>query len=197
MIELPEGVTPVDVRPALIDFGGVQRPPTGAKILRINRLGNRFKAGVTLPRLRNRDLGRVVVSRLIRAKSEGMRIPFPLIDLNQGSPGLPKIKGAGQAGTVLTIDGCRAGYGISEGYWLSILTDGQHYLYNASAASAADASGEMEVAVAPPLRKSPADNDFVFLQRPMIEGLVTGDEFAWDYSAAHHIGIEFEIEEAG
>lgn len=196
MIELPEEVVPNAVMPALIDFGGVQRPPLGGSLLRVNRLGNRYRVSVGLPPMPNAEVGRVVVSRLIRAKTEGLRIEWQLVGVDQGSPGSPLVKGAGQTGSSIECDGFRPGYGVSEGYWFSLETDGQHYLYNASAPTQADASGELTLQFAPPLRKPPADNDAIHMQKPMIQGLVIGDELAWEYSLAHHVGIQFEIEEA-
>lgn len=193
MIELPAGVVPNAITLALVDRGGFQGD---AVMLRVDRLGNRYRASVGLPPIRNRDKGRVVVSRLIRAKTEGIRIKLPLCGVDQGSPGAPLVNGAGQAGSSIDIDGLRPGYGVSEGFWFNIVTGGQYYLYNAAAPTTANADGEMTLTFAPPLRKPPADNDAVQLQRPMIEGVVIGDEQAWNYSLAHHIGIGFEIMEA-
>ena len=59
MIVLPDEVVPNDIVPALIDFGVVQRPPLGGKVLRVNRLGNRFRASVSLPAIRLRSGGRM------------------------------------------------------------------------------------------------------------------------------------------
>lgn len=196
MIELPDGVVPNMVQPALIDFGSVQRPPLGGPLQRVNRLGNRFRVSVSLPPILNRDLGRVIVSRLLRAKTEGIRIEWELVGIEQGSPGSPLVKGAGQAGSSLLCDGFRAGYGFSEGFWLSIAVSGQHYLHNVAVSGSADGAGEATLTLTPPLRVSPADNSPVHLQKPMIEGLVMGDEWAWEYSLAHHVGISFDIEEA-
>lgn len=196
MIELPDDVVPNNAEPSLMDFGGVMRPETGGEALRVDRLGNRFKALVTLPPMENDGNGRVVVSRLIRAKSEGIRIEYPLCGVDQGSPGSPRVKGADQAGTSLELDGFRPGYGAGEGFWFSIETDGQHYLYNVAAPAQADGDGEMTLTFYPPLRVPPADNDVVHLQRPMMEGMAIGDEQRWNISLAHHVSIAFEIEEA-
>lgn len=195
MIVLPDAVVPNNIVPALIDFGGIQRPPLGGKILRINRLGNRYRAAVSLPPIPS-DLGRIVVSRLLKAKTQGLRIDFPLCGVDQGSPGSPRIKGANQAGDDIDMDGFTAGYVMREGYWFSIYTNSQHYLYNAAADATADGSGNITVPVVPWLRRPPADNDVVYVQQPMMEGLVVGDEQSWNYSLAHHLNIEFEIEEA-
>lgn len=196
MIELPAGVVPNSATVALIDFGGAMQPPLGGPIQRVNRLGNRFRVSMTLPPLRNVDVGRVVVARLLRAKSEGLRVRYPLVGINPGSPGAPRVQGAGQAGSTLAIDGCRPGYGVSEGFPLSIETGGQHYLHFAAGPSVANGVGEMGVALTPPLRISPADNAPVHIARPMIEGLVIGDEWSWNYSLSKMVGISFEIAEA-
>jgi len=196
MIELPPEVVPNNAEPSLMDFGGVMKPATGGKALRVDRLGNRFKATISLPPMENKANGRVVVSRLIRAKSEGIRIEYPLCGVDQGSPGSPRVNGADQAGTEIALKGFRPGYGCGEGYWLSIETDGQHYLYNAAAPATADGAGELTLTIYPPLRAEPADNDIVHLQRPMIEGLVMGEEQGWNISLAHHVSIMFEIEES-
>lgn len=196
MIELPDGVVPNGFSPALIDYGGILRPPTGGAIQRINRLGNRFRVSVSLPPIPNKELGRVVVSRLLKAKTEGIRIELPLAGVEQGSPGAPLVNGAGQAGGSIIADGFRPGYGASEGFWLNIVTGGQYYLYNVAAPAQANGDGEATLSLTPLLRKSPADNDVIVLQKPMIEGLVIGDEVGWSISLAHHIGISFDIEEA-
>lgn len=196
MIELPDGVVPNGIALRLMDFGGTMRPPLGGPLLRVNRLGNRFAAAVSLPPIPNKDLGRVVVSRLIRAKVEGLRIELPLCGVDQGSPGSPLVNGAGQAGYSLDVDGLTPGYGFSEGYWFSIVSAGQHYLHNVAAAGMADETGAATIEFAPALRVIPENNAVIHLAQPMMEGLVVGDEFAWSYSLAHHVGIEFEIEEA-
>ncbi|HMO74094.1 MAG TPA: hypothetical protein PKD48_01990 [Sphingopyxis sp.] len=197
MIELPEGVVPNYVRPSLIDFGGVLRPPLGGPIQRINRLGNRYRVEVGLPPVVNRDVGRVVVSRLLRAKTEGLRIEWQLAGVDQGSPGNPVVDGDDQAGSTIQLKGIRPGYGAGEGYWLSIATDGQHYLYCTAAPAREDGYGGIELDLVPHLRVSPADGDVVHLQKPMIEGLVIGEGWSWEYSLEHHVGIQFAIEEAG
>lgn len=196
MIVLPDGVDPSAIVPSLIDFGIVQRPPLGGKLFRINRLGNRFRAKVSLPPLPNADIGRVVISRLLKAKTQGLRIAFPLVGIDPGSPGSPLVKGANQAGSSIALDGFTPGYVMREGYWFSIVTSGQHYLYNVAADATADGSGNITVPIVPSLRRSPADNDVVHALQPMIEGLVDGEEWEWTYSLDHHAGIEFEIEEA-
>lgn len=196
MIVFPDEVVPNDIVPALIDFGVIQRPPLGGKVLRVNRLGNRFRASVSLPAIENDGLGRIVLSRLLKAKTQGLRIDYPLCGVDQGEPGSPLVKGANQAGSALAMDGFAPGYVLREGYWLSILTGGQHFLYNSAVDATADGSGNLTAQLTPSLRRPPADNDVVYVQQPMMEGFVDGDEQQWRISLAHHLGLQFELEEA-
>lgn len=196
MIELPHDIGPQVFSMALVDFGGVQRPSLGGRLTRINRLGSRFMASVSLPPL-ELDRGRLFVSRLIRAKSEGLRMEIPLTLGNQGIPGVTAVvDGAVTGGMTLPVRGLNAGYAAREGYWLSIVRGGQHYVHSVAAPFVADASGLATVTIAPALRVALVDGDAVHLARPMIEGLVQGDELGWEISLAHHTTISFAIEEA-
>ena len=97
MIELPSGVYPQSVSMALVDFGGTIRPVLGGAAQRVNRLGSRYRAIVSLPPLEF-ETGRTVVSRLIRAKSEALRLALPGTRGQQGAPG-----------TGVQVDGAVAG----------------------------------------------------------------------------------------
>ncbi|WP_299307861.1 hypothetical protein [uncultured Croceicoccus sp.] len=196
MIELPKGVVPNAMTPALIDFGATQRPSTGAKALRIDRPGNRYRGAFSLPPFPMREQGRVIVSRLIRAQSEGLRIPFELAGVDQGVPGAPVVDGAGQKGMTIALRGLTPFYAAKEGFWLSIVDGDQHYLHNVAAPAVADADGKIVLSLSEMLRTPFGDGAAVHLARPMIEGTVLGDERSWSISLAHHLEVEFEIEEA-
>lgn len=195
MIELPDGIHPQAASMRLIDFGGVVRPGLGGAIQRVNRLGNRFAVDVTLPPL-PLEKGRVVLSRLLQAKQEGLRIAVPLALGKQGAPGSALLNGAVTGGTSITVDGLNAGYAVLEGYWLSLVKDGQHYVHQVASTVVANGSGQATITITPELRTSFADNTVVNLGKPMIEGFVDGDELAWEISLAHHLGLSFTIEEA-
>ena len=66
--------------------------------MRVNRQGDHYKAAITHPPLVSAENGRVFVARLIRAKSEGLRIPYPLLGVDQSGLGAPvaSIGGAGK-----------------------------------------------------------------------------------------------------
>lgn len=195
MIELPEDPAPNGVSPSLLDFGIIQRPATGGEVTRVDRKGSRYRLMVTYP-LMDWDTARVFVSRLIRAKNEGIRIPYPLL-VAQGAPGSPVVDGAGQTGTTLLIRGLTPGYAVKEGYWLSIVDEnGRHYLHNAGSAVVADGSGDAELLLSEALRWPFADGATINLAKPMVEGFVGGEEWQWVIQLDKMIALQFPLEEA-
>lgn len=197
MIELPASPAPNGVSPRLIDYGATLRSPTGGSSLRVDRAGSRFAAEVSFPPMKA-DVARRFVSRLLDAKSEGLRIEFPLIGVSQGLPGAPVVDGGGQAGKSLDITGLTQGYAFKEGYWFSIEdASGQHYLHNCRSNVVADGSGDATIAITPALRVPFPDGATIHLAKPMIEGLVGGDEWSWQIPVNRLIALAVTIEEAG
>lgn len=196
MLQLPEHIAPNGATPALVDRGGVLR---GASALRVNRLGSHYRIAMTLPPLDDDAGARIVVSRLIRAKREGLRVPYPLLSVDQSACGSAVVvDGAGQVGGVLRVRGLPAGAVVREGYWLSVeSSSGQHYLHNHGGDVVADGSGRAALLVGDTmLRRAFADGVKVHLVAPMIEGLIDGNEQSWGLSVDHNTAIEFTIEEA-
>lgn len=196
MLTLPSTPAPNGATPALVDRGGVLR---GASALRVNRLGSHYRIAVTYPPLNDADLARVFVSRLIRAKREGLRLNYPLLDVDQSACGNGVIvDGAGQTGAALKVRGLPAGVTVCEGFWLSVQsTSGQHYLHNSGSNAVAGSDGRATINVGDTmLRRAFADGAHVHLTQPLIEGLVDGSEFAWGLSVDRNTAIEFTIEEA-
>lgn len=195
MIELPEGIGPAHAKHSMIDYGFLQRGALGAKTQRMNRKGNRFVAAMTFGPF-YADQGSQFVARLLEAKSDGIRLPYPL-QIDQGAAGSPVVDGAGQTGTTLPMKGLIPGYVCREGYWLSIEnSDGQHYLHNVRAGGMADAAGDLSITINPELRHPFADEATVHLEKPMIEGLVDGDAWDWETSVNQVVPINFTVEEA-
>jgi hypothetical protein len=195
VIELPEWAVPNSATPALIDFGGVLRPSTGGALLRVDRQGSRYKAALTFPPFDDPAHGRVIVSRLIRAKRMGLRVEFPLLASQECEDAV--VDGAGQAGTALMIRGLFPRRVVREGFWLSVVrADGQHFLHNVAGQAMADAAGKATLQLSEMLRWPFADGNKVNLVRPMIEGIVDGDEQAWAISVEKFVSIEFTVEEA-
>jgi hypothetical protein len=195
VIELPDWAVPNSATPALLDFGGVLRPSTGAELLRVDRQGSRYKAAMTFPPFVEAAQGRIIVSRLIRAKRMGLRVEWPLVDVQPCEDAV--VDGVGQAGTSLNIRGLFPGRVVREGYWLNVVrADGQHFLHNVAGQALADAAGKATLPLSEMLRRPFADGDRVKLVRPMIEGIVDGNEQAWAISVEKFVSIEFTVEEA-
>jgi hypothetical protein len=183
--------------PSFIDFGFVQRPSTGAKILRLDRQGSRFRLACSVVTMRRADAA-AIIADLIAAKQEGARLYLPLQGEAQGTPGLPVVDGDDQTGKSLALRGLTPNYLVAKGWWLSIENaDGQHYLHVVRAQGIADAAGELTVSIEPALRVPFEDGDTVHIARPRVEGLIAGDEVSWRMALGGLIeGISIEIEEA-
>ncbi|RSU59310.1 hypothetical protein BRX36_19275 [Sphingomonas sp. S-NIH.Pt1_0416] len=195
VVELPNWAVPNSASPAFMDFGAVLRPSTGAALLRVDRLGSRYKLTLGFPPFDDPDQGRVIVSRLIRAKRMGLRVEVPLLAPQVIEDAI--VDGAGQAGTTLRLRGLFPRRVVREGYWLSVeKADGQHFLHNVAGESIADAAGKVALPLSEMLRWPFADGARVHLVRPMIEGLVDGNEQAWSISVEKFTHIEFTVEEA-
>lgn len=195
MIELPADMRPNNARPSLIDFGITLRPPLGGPVQRVDRPGSRFGLVLSFPPMRE-DRANVAISRLMRAKSEGLRVPFPLL-VRQGSPGFPVIDGADQSGTTLAVRGGQPNWRWREGWWLSVrASDGQHYLHNFRSAGALDASGDGDLPIWPMLRAPFVDGDEVHAARPMIEGLPLGEASEWEIPVGGLISLSVPFEES-
>jgi len=194
---LPTTPAPSAVTPSLVDFGNTLTPALGGSEQRINRLGNRFRLSVTMPPMQNKEQGMKFVNRLVRGRSEGLRMKFPLSGFNPGTPGSPAVDGANHAGRLLDVAGFTPGYQIKEGQFFSIETDGQHYLYmiDADNSSSTGAPYGANLVINPMLRIPPSDGDICHFAQPMIEGLIEGSETQWNYALDYNVGIEFTIKE--
>jgi len=192
---LPASPAPQTVTPGVVDYGNTLTPFTGGAEQRINRPGNRWRVNVTMPPMDTYDDGRIFVARLVRARQEGLRMKFPLNGVQVGDPGSPQVDGAGQSGRILNLRGMADGFSAREGFFFSIETDGTHYLYQVDDGFTFDASGNGSIIINPMLRVPPNDGDVCHFVQPMIEGLVEGNDWEWEYSVANLTSISFGIKE--
>lgn len=195
MIDLPDHPTPAAATPALIDFGAFLTPSLGGPIQRVERMGSRFKIACAMPPMPNPILGRQWVSRLIRGKQEGARMPWPLQGFDPGTPGDILVSAAGAAGRSLPIKTATPNYVFREGQFFSIVISAKHYLYMVTAETFASATGTATLPIEPMLRVSPPLNAVCHFGKPMVEGFIQGDSFAWEMSLAHFVGMSFELTE--
>ena len=139
-----------------------------------------------------------LIADLLAAKTEGLRINFPLQGVSQGSPGSCQVNGSGQSGTTLAIKNLTPGYSIEKGYWLSIAnTSGQHYLHNVTSGAVASGGGLATISIRPMLRHSFLNGAPISISAPKIEGLIDGNEWSWQQNVGGMVdGLAFTIEEA-
>jgi len=198
MIDLPESPAPQGATVSFVDYGSTLTPTLGGTEQRINRLGSRFALNVALPPMKNKEKGRVWISRLIRGMSEGVRMPFPLSGIDPGSAadiGLPTIFLDGHTGRELRINNFTPGYKVKEGQFFSIETDGNHYLYQASEDQTVNPVGALYLEINPLLRVPHRHGDRCHFLKPMIEGFIEGDTWKWDYALDHYVEMQFKIKE--
>lgn len=100
-----------------------------------------------------------------------MKVHQPGFDT--GTPGTPRVNGAGQIGTSLIVDGLNAGYQVRKGQFFTLTTQGRRFLYRAAASVTANGSGQATIVVRTPLRRPPSDNDVIEMANPVIEGFIT------------------------
>lgn len=173
-IELPQPRLPQKAVPKLLDWGADQKSPGGGAFQRLNRLGNRFALEISYPRLKPEPDGRILASRLRRAKTEGALFPVPQPGLVIGNPGAPVVNGAGQAGNVIALRGFAAGYTVREGQFFSMIHAGRRYLHCANADATANGSGQLTLSIHPMLRIVTTNGAICEFAKPYIEGIVAG-----------------------
>lgn len=192
MIEFPNFARMGSAVPRFMDMGFTQRGLSTAD--RIDRKGSRYALDCTFGPYYPEE-GRQMVARLLKGKQEGIRVALPLLH-NQGSPGAPVVDGAVSTGKTLAIRGLTPGYACKEGFWLSIEEAGQHYLHNVATGGLADSAGDLSITLNEMVRASISDGATIHLAKPMIEGLVTGDDWEWQLSVSRVVPIQFAIEES-
>lgn len=170
-------------------------PAFGGNTQRLARKGTRFGIDVSVPPLPQAGCGMALITDLVQGETEVMAFNIPEAFPAQ-SYGTPLVKGAGQAGSTLAIDGLPPLTAIPKGKFLTVIIGGQRYAYLVRASTVANGSGEASLPIWPMLRKSPADNAVIELAAPKIEGYVpTGQE--WSISSLKSVGLSFTVTERG
>lgn len=180
--------------PRLIDFDLFQRSGLGGPTTQIHRPGARFAAQVAYPPM-DYDTARVFISRLLRARRDGLLGTFSLVGTDQGLPGNPVVNATVNGGTNLPVRGLTPGYVVEEGFWFNVVDSaGQHYLHNVAAPVVASAGGVANITPFPALRAPLVSGNLVILDRPVIEGLVV-DPPEWTAPRSRCIPLAFTVEE--
>jgi hypothetical protein len=190
MIDLPTFAVPGSFQATFNDAGFTQTGIQSDDY--IPRKGGRYTVAFTFGPYTPEN-GRVMVSRLIAGKQGGVRVKLPLLH-SQGSPGTPLLNGAVTTGRTIAIDGLTAGYVIQEGFWLSLVKSGQHFLHSVGVGATANGSGQATIQLNELLRDSFADNTVVNLAEPQVEGLLPGD-WSWSVDVNRVFPLEFSLKE--
>lgn len=189
MIDLPSFAVPGSFQATFNDTGFTQSAVQSDDY--IPRKGGRFTVGFTFGPY-TPDEGRVMVARLIAGKQGGVRVKLPLLH-SQGTPGAPVVASA--SGRTLSLSGLTADYSILEGYWLSLVKSGQHFLHSVGVGATAAANGLATIELNELLRDTFAAGTVVNLAVPQVEGLLVGEDWSWAYDVNRVIPIEFTLKE--
>lgn len=189
MIDLPTFAVPASFSASFIDAGFTQSGVQSDDY--IPRKGSRYQVGFTFGPYTAED-ARVMESRLIAGKQGGLRVKLPLLH-SQGSPGSPVVVTA--TGRTLALSGLTPGYACKEGYWLSLVKSGQHFLHSVGVGGVANGSGALTIELNELLRDTFAAGTVANLAVPQVEGLLVGDEWSFGYDVNRVVPIEFTLKE--
>ena len=189
---LPTDFEGVSIEPTLITARNELVPAFGGPMQRRNRMGARYQLRVKIEPLEIEDAYEWAD---IDAESEVCVFAIPQPGLETGTPGLPRVRGAGQAGANIVLDGLTPSYAVRKNQWLTIVTAGQRYCYRSRSDVIASATGVLTLPLRTMLRVPPADNDVILLGQPEMEGFCTPDEGCWAIDGNHLIAPGFTIKE--
>jgi len=169
------------------------RPTFGGPVQRLARKGSRFALDVKVPAMSAAGCGIALIADLLRGETEAVILPVPDY-VPAAIYGTPLVKGAGQVGSLLAVDGLTPAVVVAKGKFLSVVIGGQRYLHIVTAQTTANGSGEASLPIWPMLRVGTTDNAVVELAAPKIEGFIApGQE--WSISRLRAVGVDFSIEE--
>ena len=141
--------------------------PLSNSIQTISRKGSHWRTTMTFSNMMPED--RAVLMAFI-SKLDGQTHRMRISDYgairygNAVSPETPLVQGSDQTGSTLTVDGVTAAVSnyFAAGDYISFNNE----LHVVTANASSNVSGEVEVSIAPPIRKSPANNASVEYAAP-------------------------------
>lgn len=156
--------------------------PLSGAVQTVELPGARWKASFMMENLNQADTALLMA---FLAGLRGRAGRFLLYHFARPTPrgtlsGSPLVMGAGQTGNALVIDGCAVAATLLTGDLIGV--NGELKILTADAT--ANGSGQMTLAIEPPLRSSPADNALITLQRPTATFMLASDEI----KASHEPG---------
>ena len=169
-------------------FGGPDNP--------LSRMGDKWAIDVVIPSLRWAGCGASLTADLLQGRRELLGLTIPEPGVTQTGFGTPLIKGAGQSGSAIDLDGLTAGAVIPKGKFIEIVTGGYSYVHMVTAEATADGAGEVAgLAIFPMLRVSPADNATVNIANPRIWGFREAPGLDFSLRRIGSTGLQFTLRE--
>lgn len=190
---LPSSPAPREITPRLITARNELSPAFGGAVQRINRKGSRYAIDFVMPPMTYAE-SMAWIDLQSEDQTVIMAIPQPGVEPGAAT-GPTAVKGAGQAGSVLVVDGFAPGFAVQKGVWLSVATGGQRWLHRVAADVTASGVGEASLPLQTMLRQSPSDNAVVNLDVGYIEGYAKVAEDAWTVGPDRLVYLKFTIEE--
>lgn len=97
----------------------------------------------------------------------------------------PLVKGGGQTGNSLAVDGATAAKTLLAGDWISV----GGLLYMVADTATVDGAGEASIPITPRLRSAPGDNATVTVVSPTGRFLLSGNTLSWSNAAGGRAGV--------
>lgn len=159
--------------------------------------GDRWEAAFELPPMQRAAAAawQAFFARL-RGRAGRFYAGDPLATSPRGTiAGTPLVNGASQTGSTLNIDGVTNGTTLLEGDYIAFDTSVGRELKMVTADVTA-AGGAMAVAISPPIRTSPSNNETIITASPTCVMMLADDEMGWSIDVASFYGISFSAIEA-
>ena len=111
--------------------------------------------------------------------------------------GTPLVKGAGQTGSTLLIDGCTVSIanGLKAGDWFQLGSAATSRLHKLTRDATTDGAGEATITFWPPLREAPADNAPLTVTSAKGVFARTDNAQRWTPDTAGIVSLSFPVEE--
>lgn len=172
--------------------GNVIRPAFGGPLQPLPRKGDHWAIDVTVPALDARSCGMALFADLTRGKREALVLAVPdrMAAQNYGAPVCDGVA----TGDTIPVRGLTPGVVIPKGKWMSLVLNGQRYLYLVATAATANGTGRASVQVTSLLRRPTIDGAVVELAAPKIEGYVPPNQTA-SIGSLPAVGLQFSLEE--
>lgn len=159
--------------------------PINRATQRLELQGQRWVASFTLPKMtRSQAAEWIAFFMQLKGRTGTFYASDPDWQTNIGLwSGIPLVKGAGQTGNTLLIDGCTA----SQTNWARA---GDYFTVNSelkrcTASKNSNGSGEVTLTFEPPLRASPADNAVISFNPATCNMILTSDDIM-DWNSNHN-----------